>query len=531
MYKNQPVEITLISGKTYDDPFSELEVAVNFKEPDDNIVSVPAFWAGGNTWKVRYGSDKIGVHSYSVEASDKSNTELNAISGAVEIEEYTGDNPLYLHGSVTRTDDNLYLSYRDGERFFWLGDTWWMGLTSRLRFPEDFETLTSDRKSKGFNVVQIVAGLYPDMEWYDERGANEAGYPWDKEFKSINPEYFDMADKRIIYLCENGITPCIVGCWGFFMKTAGKETLLKHWRYLIARYAAYPVAWCIAGEANMMFYDDTSVTQAEHLKKSRKDWNDVTAYVKRNDPFKRLISIHPTSVGHEQIEDESLLDVDFLQTGHGGYATFVNSMKQVRANVERHKLPVINDEVNYDGICGSNYDDVQRYVFITSILLGACGHTYGANGIWQVNGITQPYGVSPHGAAWGNRSWKEAAALQGSRDIGRCAAFLNRFDLSRFEYRPDWIEGPCSLNAADGNFAAGIPGEVRVFYKPYYGGGFWGVVRLLNIEQNVKYRFLRYNPLTDVCADLGVITQSNDGTWETPRADAFGDWLYALVKA
>jgi hypothetical protein len=41
--------------------------------------------------------------------------------------------------------------------------------------------LAEDRKRKGFNVVQIVAGLYPDMHPFDPRGANEAGFPWEEK--------------------------------------------------------------------------------------------------------------------------------------------------------------------------------------------------------------------------------------------------------------------------------------------------------------------------------------------------------------
>lgn len=148
------------------------------------------------------------------------------------------------------------MRHRDGTPFFWLADTWWMGLTTRLAYPEDFETLAEDRRRKGFTVVQIVAGLYPDMLPFDERGKNEGGFPWDEQFTQINPLYFDMADRKIISLIEHGITPCIVGSWGFYMKFAGKEALKRHWQYLIARWAAYPVVWCVAGEANMAFYDE-----------------------------------------------------------------------------------------------------------------------------------------------------------------------------------------------------------------------------------------------------------------------------------
>jgi len=65
--------------------------------------------------------------------------------------------------------------------------------------------LAADRKAKGFSVIQIVAGLYPDMRAFDPRGANEAGFPWEKDYSRIRPEYSDRADQRILYLVEQGI--------------------------------------------------------------------------------------------------------------------------------------------------------------------------------------------------------------------------------------------------------------------------------------------------------------------------------------
>ena len=69
--------------------------------------------------------------------------------------------------------------------------------------------------------MQIVAGLYPDMPAFDPRGENEAGLPWEKDYATIRPAYFDMADLRIAHLVDNGIAPCIVGCWGYFLPANG----------------------------------------------------------------------------------------------------------------------------------------------------------------------------------------------------------------------------------------------------------------------------------------------------------------------
>ena len=194
---NRLVEFTFTSEKVYNDPFNEVELAAVFRTPQGRELRVPAFWAGGRVWKVRYSSAAIGRHTFRTECSDTANGKLHGATGLVEVVPYQGDNPLYRHGPMRVAADHRHFEHADGTPFFWLGDTWWMGLCQRLHWPEDFQTLAADRKAKGFNVVQIVAGLYPDMPAFDPRGANEAGFPWEKDYARIRPEYFDQADQRL----------------------------------------------------------------------------------------------------------------------------------------------------------------------------------------------------------------------------------------------------------------------------------------------------------------------------------------------
>ncbi len=50
-----------------------------------------------------------------------------------------------------------------------------------------------------------------------------------------------------------GLVPDIMGLWGFHVNWLGLEKTKQHWRYLIARYGAYPVVWTLCGEADMPF--------------------------------------------------------------------------------------------------------------------------------------------------------------------------------------------------------------------------------------------------------------------------------------
>ena len=223
--QNCATEWSYSSGRPYADPFNDVVLDVEVTDPDGEAHRVPAFWAGEQTWTVRYASPKIGAHRYRSICSDAENADLHDQEDVLEVGPYEGDNPVLRHGPLRVSSNQRHLEHRDGTPFFWLGDTWWMGLCQRLTWPGAFQQLGADRIGKGFTVIQIVAGLYPDMPQFDERGANEAGYPWEQDYGRINPAYFDMADVRIQWLVRSGLVPCIVGCWGYFLPWMGVETM------------------------------------------------------------------------------------------------------------------------------------------------------------------------------------------------------------------------------------------------------------------------------------------------------------------
>jgi hypothetical protein len=231
---NQVDEISFTSAKQYADPFNDVTVDLVITRPDGTACRLPAFWDGGVVWRARFSSPVPGRYTYTTVCSDPANASLQHVMGSIDIGPYHGANPLYLHGPVAVAADRAHFEYADHMPFFWLADTWWMGLCGRLPF-DGFQRLTADREDKGFTVVQIVAGLYPDMPAFDPRGANEAGFPWTKDYARINPAYFDAADRRIAYLVDHGLAPCLVGAWGYHLPWLGVEKMKRHWRYLVAR--------------------------------------------------------------------------------------------------------------------------------------------------------------------------------------------------------------------------------------------------------------------------------------------------------
>jgi hypothetical protein len=506
-------------------PPAELELDVLVTHDSGATWRVPAFWAGGRDWWVRFAPPKPGHYRWKSECRGAKDEWLHGREGDLEAAPAKSETPLLRHGPIRVSANGRRFEHEDGTRFLWLGDTWWMGLTKRLHWPDDFQRLTGDRVAKGFTVVQIVAGLYPDMDWHDPRGENEAGFPYSKDFSEPNPAYFANADVRICHLVRAGLVPCIVACWGYYLPWAGEEKLKRHWRNLIARWGAYPVVWCLAGEGTMPYY--LSETKDADKKRQREGWTEIARYVRSIDPMRRPITIHPTDVGRDQVTDPSVLDFDMLQTGHSGYDSIPNTVNLMTACVARTPtMPVVDGEVDYEGFLHGNYDEVQRMAFWSCMLSGAAGHTYGANGIWQVNTREQPYGASPHGNTWGHRPWDEAMALPGSAQLGIGKHILLKHGWPDIEPHQEWIEPSANEKNRWGPYAAGIPKRLRIIYSYQL---VWGrSQRVKGIEPGVAYRAKFINPSTGVEHDLGAVQPEADGSWLVPQQPELRDWVLIL---
>ncbi|MCA9410234.1 MAG: DUF4038 domain-containing protein [Candidatus Omnitrophica bacterium] len=520
--RNCVTEIRWESAREYSDPYNQIELDVEITKPSGKTLKQPAFWNGGKNWMARVAIDELGEATYRTVCSDSADTGLQNQTGKIEVSEYVGSNPLFQKGRLQISEDKTHFVYSNGDPFFWIGDTWWMGLCKRLDFPQGFETLTKDRVKKGFNVIQIVAGPYPDMDYGDERGMNEAGLPLSKDFKNTHPEYFDLADLKIEHLVKSGLSPCIVGMWGYYLPRIGVEGAKRFWRYLIARYGAYPVLWCIAGEGTMAYY--LSQNKEEESAFQKKGWTEVAKYIQEVDGYNTPVSIHPTRYGREQVEDPNALDFEMLQTGHGDLESVSATAKTVQTAIEREpKMPVVNSEVNYEGIMGRTFQNIVRLSFYASVFNGAVGFTYGANGIWQLNTPDKPYGPSPHGRCWGNTPWQEAYQLPGSREVALGAKLLSKFPFWEMERHPEWVDYD-----ADNPYtptAYGISEMLRLIYTPLL----WNPPKVYKVEDSVTYRASYFDPISGDSIDIGKVIADQDGVWQTEvLPPEVHDWVIVM---
>jgi hypothetical protein len=158
------------------------------------------------------------------------------------------------------------------------------------------------------------------------------------------------------------------------------------------------------------------------------------------------------------------------------------------------------------------------------MLSGAAGHTYGANGIWQVNTREKSYGPSPHGSSWGDTPWEEAFRLPGSGQLGLGKRLLERYEWWRFEPHPEWVEPHWNHEEYFHPYAAGIPKEVRMFFT---GSGYMLVKKL---ERNVSYRAFWFDPATGKELPIGVIRGDKKGQWRAPVLPILQFWVLVLEK-
>lgn len=488
---NVMVEIPFQAKNAHADPFKNVTLDVVFTDPKGTRKTVPAFWAGGDQWKVRYASPVLGTHGYRTQCSDANDAGLHGIEGRIEIKPYTGKNLLYRHGPIRVAKGRRHFAHADGTPFFWLADTWWKCLCKRMTW-EGFQELTADRKAKGFTVVQIVCGPYPDESFLEKRLENEGGMPYEtRDFTVVNPKYFDYADRRIQHLIDAGIAPAIVGAWGRSdcdsMKAIGVEGLKRHWRYLVARYGAYPVFWILAGEI------------PDKTKWGQGPWAEVAKYLRSIDPYHRLLTCH-TGHGRRGADgDVNAIDYDMVGGNHDERVAVAAKTLAIltTAYSKDPPMPVLVGETCYEGHMQQGFGDVQRRIFWMNMLSGAAGHTYGAAGIWHAGVEGNP----GHSGAWGGQvydwtTWKEGMKYPGSTQLGLGKKLLEQYPWSRFEPHPEW---------APGCLAAGIPGEVRFVYLPRRNIYNWSGPTVKDLEPNIDWHVYYFDPATGRTFDQGVI--------------------------
>lgn len=514
-YKN-PYDNILISGiDLLQVKFSGISGPANGKE-----INIVGCWDGEDRWVVNFSAPDAGTWKYESQSSDSG---MNGIKGELKVKPWSEES---LEVNATRrgliqvenkgVSPGHYFKYSDGTPFLWVGDTWWNWTKRSIDF-NTFKELVDDRSDKGFNVGQLFV---PGNGW-----GSESSLFVGKDYNQLDPSHVQHVENMIKYANEKGITVWIHAWWSRpnIDQKIGAEKMLRWWKYLINRFGAYNVIWTLAGEYNMHNNGGFDLSF----------WNELGQYVKANDPYHRIVSIHNTppfwdggadapqwSTG-QVLHDQTWMDYNQSQTGHGRYA---NEMipKVVSASYQlTPPKPIVVTEPWYEFVEGNPTGKDVRLAIWGSILSGAAGHTYGGGHVWLAHTPASPAG----GGVW-------PLEVEFSRTTHDYEGAVSMEVMSKFLRKTEWWKmspHPELVTDYPQPFCLANPGEEYIIYLRY--GGY------LSLDLNAFDDTFEYAYLDPSNGELGEFETVRGGDlFQTrspggyPGTEHFKDWVLWVRK-
>ncbi|MCX5659137.1 MAG: DUF5060 domain-containing protein [Planctomycetota bacterium] len=378
-------EIPLLADADYADVLAGVRVECDFIGPGGQKTTVPAFWDGGRSWKVRFTPTLVGRWTYVTRCDNAADAGLHGRQGAVGVGPAMGSSPIHRHGGFLRVSANRrHLTHTDGAPFFWLGDTWWfcpsplmpIDHSNRPGIDSMFERLVDLRANQGYSVLHM-AFLGP--------GGVNGTYTAAMQGK-IDPVYWQGVDAYIDYANKAGLVPVIGLGFHHGLDKPTLPELQRLWGYFLARYGAHAVTFLFCGEYNLRHHPNDlapeKLAEAKAVDERRvATMMELAAWVKAQDPFGRAMTIHPWWHGGDKRDawEKPWHDFILFQGGHSADGPPLKVYHDAYARPS--PKPVLEGEANYEGIHG--YDDaVIRRTAYRAIQAGSFGYTYGAHGLW-----------------------------------------------------------------------------------------------------------------------------------------------------
>jgi hypothetical protein len=326
-------ELTLTSAENYPNPYLKMPgddtspgfVEGRFTGPNDETITIDGFWDGGDTWKIRMAPTAIGTWTYTTSSPDSG---IDGESGSFECI------PSSSHGFVRIHPDNPFaFAYDDGTPFFWLGDSIPIFyIVANLRFDDgSFQRYVDNRAVIGVNNSYFGSWIFKKTGNFAQ---NEGGYNFNNnDPDQLNPAFWQWADKRLEYTVSKGIVPGLgIGWPDQRVQNFGDNRLMRAWRFMIARYAAYNVMWDVIPEP-----EDYLSGWERWLRKFGKA-------VEKFDPYAHLTSYHPggnpgTSDGRTATPHGNDAWLDFnTQQLCSNLASIISQDRQYGKPVENHEF-------------------------------------------------------------------------------------------------------------------------------------------------------------------------------------------------
>ena len=347
----QPHDFAFTSEARPENPFP-VPFSAEVIGPGGLKLNLPGFYDGGGTWKVRISPSTPGEWSVLTRSSlpDLDHRRASFICGPNQSPQ--------VHGGL-RVDPQRphHFVFEDGTRFFLMGYEcdWLWALDLEDPARGSLNPFLDRLAASGFNCILLNAFAY-DTSWRKGKtGPDDFGppplYAWAgnnaaPDHARFNLAYWQHYDRVIEAMNQRGIMAHLM------IKVYNKQVNWppkgspeddQYFRWLIARYAAYPnVQWDFSKESNNETNLDYKLGRIRFLR--------------AQDPYRRLITTHDDRKAYDSGVYHGLLDFRSDQMHSQWHASMIEHRR-------RQPWPVVNVEFGYEhgpgGLTDKTYNVAQ----------------------------------------------------------------------------------------------------------------------------------------------------------------------------
>jgi hypothetical protein len=419
-----------LHGPDSGNPFIEVTLNAVFKQREKSV-SVPGFYDGDGTYRIRFSPDLQGRWTYETVSNA---AELSGQEGEFLCVAPSGAN----HGPV-RIVDTHYLQYADGTPYYGVGTTayQWTSVKQSIQ-KRTLQTLAA----APFNKIRMC--VFPKSYQYGN-DTEPWAYPFSREgeandFARPNYAFFQNFDRRVAQLMDMGIQADVIlfhpyDVWGYCKM--GDEMNERYVRYLIARLSAYRnVWWSLANE-----WDIPSI-------KETIDWEGIGSLLQKEDPHQRLRGIHNWYGSEDHFYDHTRPWVTHVSTQT---SQFYNAMKWRN----QYQKPLLFDEMRYEGDVPSGWGNLNGEEMASYFWMAGLSGGYPTHGDTFRNDSDEATEV---------RWWAKGGTLPG-RSPQRIAFFRSVMEQAPVpEMTPVLIDGGDPKNLKNNIYVLSKPGAYHLVY-------------------------------------------------------------------
>jgi Protein of unknown function (DUF4038)/Putative collagen-binding domain of a collagenase len=410
---------------------------------------------------------------------------------------------------------------KDGQPFFWLGDTGWE-LFHRLDRDEADKYLKK-RSEQGFTVIQAV--VLAEFDGLHTPNANGDIPLLNDNPATPNEKYFAHVDYIIDKAASYNINIAMLPTWGdkIFKDRWGtgpeifnEQNAGVYAAWLANRYKDKKnIIWVLGGD-RIPRSADVAI------------WRDMGNAIMKATAGKAIISFHPqpNALGSaEWFHQDAWLAFNMFQTGHCRDAAVYDKI-QATYNLSPVK-PVMDAEPIYEDhpVCfnvkdlgTSNAFDVRRSAYL-DLFAGAFGHTYGCHDIWQFNSSKHEPVNGPH------YNWLDALELPGANQMKYVRRLIESFPFTDRVPDQSLIK---ENNYVPAERIQSTRGNDYLFVYSCAGKPF---TMLMGKIKGTRLKGFWYDPRNGKTTDVAATANTATAAF-TPPSKGYGqDWVLVLFDA